>query len=250
MAVAALVVASAQAPCGGEVAALMAEASVHAADLDLPRAAERLRAAANRGCDEADVAALYVGGLVDAREAFRLGAPPESLEPVRQAMASLEALAGNQQGPAEIARLMLHAAAAAAQNERDELGLFLDSALRLESILHTANLPGAPVLSALEAAGDLWLQVHWYEEARRAYTDAVDRAGVSPRAVAGLARVAARLGDQAAACAGYRLLLDLWGARLKARRQGVPVDSTEPAEIAGARAYLAEPACRPDGTGR
>ncbi|MBI3049399.1 MAG: protein kinase [Acidobacteria bacterium] len=212
---------------GRDAASLMTEASVRATEFDLAGAAELLKAAAGRGDASARVAALYIGGLIDAREAFREGGPADALAPVRQAIAALEAMAQGRPGSAEIARLTLHAAAAAAQSERDEMSLYLETALEMESLQQVAGLPGAPLVSAAEVAGDLWLQVHRYDDARRAYTEAADRVGATLRILSGLARTARRLNDAAAACASYRRLLDAWG-----ERPGLPV------EIAEARAYI------------
>lgn len=223
LALAALLLAT-QAPCPLGAAALAGDAAARAAEFDLAGAAEQLEAATRLGCASTAVAALYVRGLVDAREAFRQGGAPESLTPVRQAIEALERLA--QGGPADIARLMLHAAAAAAQSERDEMRLYLESAAQMESVQRAAGQPGAPVVSAAEVAGDLWLQVHRYEEARQAYLEAAQQAGTTPRVLAGLARVAARLNDTASACAGFQKLVDLWGAR-----------PAMPAEIVEARMY-------------
>jgi hypothetical protein len=225
-----------QAPCPPEATGLVAEASVRAAEFDLPAAAEQLRAAVAQGCTTAEVAALYLRGLVDARKAFRQGGPPESLIPVRNAIVALDAIAQSRPGPAAIARLVLHAAAAAAQSERDEMRLYLDSAIRMETLQRAASQPGAPVIVAAEAAGDLWLQVHQYEDARRAYTDAAAQVGMTRRVTAGLGRAAARLNDAAAACAAYRTLLAQWEAR-----------QAEPPEISEARTYLRGRACTPAG---
>jgi hypothetical protein len=223
---------SAQAQCQAEATALVEDAAARAAEFDVAGAAGTLEAAVARGCARARVSALYMRGLVDARDAFRQGGSPESLAPVRQAIASLAGEAQNRPGSAEIARLMLQAAAAAAQSEREEMRLYLESALRMESLQRAAGQPGAPVIAAAETAGDLWLQIHRYEEARRTYVQASEQARLTPRTLAGLARVAARLNDTAAACAAFRQLLEIWGSR-----------PALPAEIVEARMYLMEANC-------
>jgi hypothetical protein len=212
---------------GRTATSLMTEASVRATEFDLAGAFELARAAATRGDAGAQIAALYLRGLIDAREAFRDGGPADTLAPVREAIASLQAIAKGRPGSAEIARLMLHAAAAAAQSERDEMSLYLETAVEMEMLQRTAGLTGAPLVSAAETAGDLWLQVHRYDDARRTYTEAADRVGSTLRILSGLARTARRLNDAPAACAAYRRLLDAWGGR-----PGLPV------EIAEARAYV------------
>jgi hypothetical protein len=198
-----------------------------AAEFDLAGAAKLLESAGLRGDLFAQLGAVYVRGLIYAYEASRQGGSPDSLMPVRQAIAWLELVANGRPGSAEIARLVLQAAAAAAQSERDEMRLYLDAAIRMETLQHAAGLPGAPIIPAAEVAGDLWLQVHRYDEARRAYDEAPGRAGSSLRILAGRARAARGLSDLTAACAAFRALLDAW-----APRAGVP------AEIAEAREYV------------
>ena len=182
---------AAQAPCPADAQALVSQAVARAQDPDLSSAADALRDAASRGCADADVGATYLRGLIDAKDAFRQGAPPESLVSVHNAIASLERIAQDKPGPAEIARLLLRAAAAAAQSERDEMALYLDQAERMDGLLRAAGQPAAPILSAAEISGELWLQVHRYEDARAAFTRAASQVGMTPRVVAGLARAAA-----------------------------------------------------------
>jgi hypothetical protein len=208
-------------------ASLLTDARERAAEFDLSGAAALLETAAS-GDTNAQVAMVYVRGLADAREAGRQGGSPESLAPVTQAIAWLGIVSAGRSGPAEIARLTLQAAAAAAQSERDEMRLYLESAIRMETVQRAAGMPGAPLVSAAEIAGDLWLQVHRYEDASRAYEDAAERFGSSFRTQAGRGRAARSLNDTPAACRWFRTLLDAWGAR-----------RGQPAEIVDARAFLA-----------
>jgi len=234
--------------CTGEGAALMRAASERAAAFDLAGAAERLAAAWKARCADADLPTIYVGGWLAAREAYRFGGSPESLNPVVTALSVLKAIsdgapwgapgllkstAPGTAASAEIAFFVLQAASAAAQSERDALSLLIEHAVQLESVRLAAGLTGAPIITAHEAAGDLWLQVHRYEDARRAYLRAAERVGATPRVTLGLARTAARLEDVGAACVEYRTLATAW------KRRG-----TEPLEISEARAFLREPACR------
>src|SRR5262245_47926335 len=131
----------------------LVEARARAVEFDLAGAATFLNAAAQRGDAGARTAALYIRGLIDAREASRQGGSPESLAPVREAIAALERIANGRPGSAEISRLMLQAAAAAAQSEREEMRLYLDTAIRMETLQRAAGMPGAPVIDATEAAG-------------------------------------------------------------------------------------------------
>jgi hypothetical protein len=208
-----------------DAASLLTEALVRATEFDLAGAAALLSGSSDR---DAQVASLYMRGLIDAREASHQGGSPDSLKPVRQAIASLEAIAEGRPGGAEVARLMLQAAAAAAQSERDEMRLYLDTALRVETLLRAADLPGAPLVPAAETAGDMWLQVHRYEEARAAYDEASLLYGSTLRTLAGQAQAARGVKDAASACSASRALLDAWGER-----------PGSPAEIVDARAYVA-----------
>ena len=138
---------------------------------------------------ETDVRAVYLRGWDAATEAARVGGSAESLAPVRQAIAELERLAGGAHGPAEIAAYVLRAAADAAQDERDEMALFLVHAIDLERTQLDARQPGAPGISAHEAAGELWLRVRRYEDALRAFERARSVIGTTPFIESGLARV-------------------------------------------------------------
>ena len=208
--------------------ALLIEAEGRAAAFDLAGAADLLRNAGRTDLD-AQVAGVYARGLIDAREASRSGGSVESLMPVRNAIGWLEIVASGRPGPAEISRLVLQAAAAAAQSEREEMRLYLDTAIRMEMLQRAAGLPGAPLITAAEAAGELWLQVHRYAEATKAYQEAAAGAGLSPRVLAGLGRAGRGANDVVAACAAFRALLDEWEGRAEL-----------PAEVADARGYVME----------
>ncbi len=210
----------------------MRSAEQAARRLELRVAAERATAAAGSGCVEAVTAAWYLGGLLAAREAYRDGGSAESLAPVRAAIAALEQIGGGIAGPAEIGRVTLLAAAAAAQSERDEMAVFLDFALRMEALQLAAGQPGAPGVAAHEVAGDLWLQVHRYADAARAYEEASRRIGDTPRVWLGRARAAARLELSAASC-GY------YGAFIAAFRSDRPGAD----EIVEAERFRLAPAC-------
>ena len=212
---------------GRDARSLIAEAIVRAAEFDLPGAMELLRVTAARGDAGSEVGLVYLRGLVDAREAFEDGGTVADLTPVYGAIEALATLSQGRRGSAEIARFVLQAAAAAAQSERDEMRLYLETAMQMELIQSAAGLPGAPLVSATEIAGDLWLQVDRYEEARQMYDDAADRVGPSLRNMVGSARASGRLKDVLAACTSYGGLLETWGSRPGA-----------PAEIAEAQTYI------------
>ena len=222
-------VALAQSPCADHVA-LMSVAADRAAVFDLKSATTRLEEGIE--CPEIAVSYWYVNGLIAARDAYRYGGSAESLEPVKVAIKQLESRSAGSSA-AEIARVVLQAASAAAQSEREEMGLLLEHALTLEKQARAAGQPGAPIVSASEVTGDLWLQVHRFEDARRAYVAASAQVGSTRRTTLGLARTASRLGELPAACEHYRLLVSGW-----------PKSGGEPSELGEARTFLRRAECR------
>jgi hypothetical protein len=218
--------------CAGSSKTSIAAAQARAEAFDLSGAVESFAAASAAGCSEARLAALYLRGLIAAREAYPFGGSPESIAPVERALAELDREPLRSAGEREIVRFVLQAAIAASQSEREEVALLIDHAIDLETQRRSAGLSGAPVLTAVEVAGDLWLQVHRYDDARRAYARAADRVGRTPRVVLGLARAAVRLFDWPTACAEYKALVAGW------RSAGQPL------EIGEARTFLRDPMCR------
>ena len=88
------------------------------------------------------------------------------------------------------------------------------------------------MLSAHEAAGLFWLQLHLYDEARRAFDIAGQRVGQTPQVFLGLARAAAGRKEMPAACEQYRRVVAWWKERVGA-----------PPEIVEARAFIKQPPC-------
>jgi len=231
-----LTLALGQAACA-DSAALLAAATERAAVLDLQGATARL--ASVRQCADTAVPYWYLQGLIAAREAYRAGGSPESLAPVKAAIEQL-AMRAAEMPSAEIARVVLLAASSAAQSERDEMGLLLVHALDLEQKQRSAGLPGAPMVTAHEVAGDLWLQVHRFDDARQAYMTALEHVGPTKRVMLGLARTALRQKDVAGSCVQYRKLVGAWPPRA----------GGDPPELAEAAAFLRRPECRMESTPR
>jgi len=229
-----MLAASAQPGCSPDAMAAVNRAAMLAAEFDLAGASAALEAESLGGCETARVAIRYARGLMAAQEAFRQGGSFESLAPVRQAIDGLDAISKGRPGDAAVARLVLQAASAAAQSELDEMRLYLESAIQMESLQRAAGQPGAPLVSAGETAGELWLQLHRYDDARRAYVEARAQTGGTARVLAGIGRAAQRLRDTDTACAAFRELLESWGAR-----------PARPFQIAEAQAYVAD--CVPPG---
>jgi len=219
------------APCQGEAARHVAQARQLGDAFDLIGAADAYGAAVKAGCASVQATAIYLHGLVAARAADAQFGSASSLVPVKEAIAELELHAAAD----PVVRLMqavLRGAMPAAQHERLEMALLIDQMLRMESVQLEAGFQGLPVVSAHEAAGFFWLQLHVYDEAGRAFDLAARRIGRTPHVRVGLARTAAGRGDRTAACAEYADLMTWWANR-----------TATPPEIAEARAYLTGPSC-------
>ena len=229
MLLALLIVGLAQAAaCPDEGGVALRQAVALARGFDLPAAAERLEQPPLRGCAQVRVAALYLRALQSAREAYRTGGDAASLQPVTLAIATLEQLAATGDRHAELARVILMAAAAAAQSERSDMALLLDHALALEQRMVRDGNGGAAGVTAHEAAGDLWLQVHRFDAAVAAYVAAAELFGNTPRITLGLARTAVQMKQREPACRAYRMLVTDW------------TGASSGAEIVEARAFIAD----------
>ena len=144
------------------------------------------------------------------------------------AIATLERQVTTGDRHGELARVILMAAAAAAQSERSDMALLLDHALALERQMVRDGSGGAAGVTAHEAAGDLWLQVHRFEAAAAAYVAAAELFGNTPRITLGLARTAVQMNQREPACRAYRQLVTNW------------TGSGSVAEIVEARAFIAD----------
>jgi hypothetical protein len=97
----------------------------------------------------------------------------------------------------------VRAAVAAAQDERDEMNVFLGHARGLDRQLTGMRAPAVWPLPIDELEGELFLEVDRYDAAHEAYLRAIANGG-GPRAWIGLARANDRLGSTLAACDAYR----------------------------------------------
>ena len=219
--------------CRGDAARHVSEAIRLGESFDLSGAAAAYAAAERAGCESAAAAAVYLRGLVAGRVADANFASAASLLPLQLAVASLDRPA--QDDPvARVMQAVLRAAIPAAQHERPEMELRIEEMLRTESLQLEAKLQPLPVLSAHEVAGYFWLQLHLYDEARRAFEQAARRVGRTSHVLLGTARAAVGRRDPVAACEQYRQLISWWGIR-----------SGAPTEITEAREYLKQPQCSP-----
>jgi tetratricopeptide (TPR) repeat protein len=148
---------------------------------------------------EQEIQRIAMEGWTAARALAPKGGAVELLGPVNLRLRALDKYPHTSARYAETA---IRAAVSAAQEERDELRLFLDHARDLSRQMAVAGAPALWPLPIDELAGELWLEVDFFKEAREAYESAI-KIKPTPNAWIGLARASDRLGDTAAACRAY-----------------------------------------------
>lgn len=146
-----------------------------------------------------EVQKAAIEGWVAARAIAPKGGALELLGPVNLRLKALDALPGTAARYADVA---IRAAISAAQEEREELGVFLAHARDLSSTMALTGAPAQWPLPIDELEGELWFEVDRYPEARDAFQRAT-RLKPTPNALIGLARASDRLGDVVTACAAY-----------------------------------------------
>ena len=157
-------------------------------------------------------ALVYLRGLAAAQAAYAQGGDDASLAPVRAAIASVGGARARWATWPRLSVSSLRAAVAAAQSERDEMSVLLAQALQVERAPGRTRPRRGAARHAHEMAGELWLQVHRYDEAAAAYRVARGSTADSPRITAGLARALARQDQVPQACEEYRRLTAQAGA--------------------------------------
>jgi tetratricopeptide (TPR) repeat protein len=146
-----------------------------------------------------EVQRVATEGWAAARALAPKGGALELLGPVNLRLRALDGLPGL---AARYADTAIRAAVSAAQEERDELGVFLAHARDLSDTMALTGAPAQWPLPIDEMEGELRFEVDQYAEAREAYQRATK---LKPTANAwiGLARASDRLGDVVGACAAY-----------------------------------------------
>ncbi len=162
------------------------------------------------GCAELAVATPAWAGWMAAVSAARLGGSAEALSGVRAQVAALGP-PGPGASHSAYATSLLQAAAVAAQDEREELQVWLEHARDLAAQRTLAKEQARWPLPVDLAEGELWSRVHDYELAEASYERAL-AARDSALGWRGLARARDRRGNQTGACAAYRRALDLVSA--------------------------------------
>jgi tetratricopeptide (TPR) repeat protein len=155
-------------------------------------------------CGAVKLSRAALVGWVEARKLAPAGGDKQLLGPAMRAIEELEAL---KTGPlaidAEYAQVAIRAAIAAAQDERPELELLLTHARDLTERLAARGRRATWPRPYNLLAGELWLEVDRYDEARSAFERAV-RAEESAIALVGLGRTLARLNRHDEACQAFR----------------------------------------------
>jgi pimeloyl-ACP methyl ester carboxylesterase len=197
-------------------AAAAAQAVLSGALQDLARAddgaaAERLRSGTvdPGGCDEIGVAALAMDGWVEARRLTRVAGAPDALSRMREVLTRLQTVRGSRPPTALTSQLaayadaVLRAAVAAAQDERDEMQVYLAHARSVAESLRLARVERPWPLPIDLVDGELWLEVDRFAEAAAAFERLVE-GRFAARASLGLGAARERLDDLSGACAAYR----------------------------------------------
>jgi len=159
-------------------------------------------------CRELAVASAALQGWLEARRLATVGGAPDQLGGINQVLKRLEALriSGTPTSLtvqlASYAEAVLRAAVAAAQDERDEMQVYLGLGRDLSVSLALGAQARLWPLPIDEVEGELWLEVDRFVEARAAFERAA-AAGRGARGTIGLALTADRLKDVPAACAAY-----------------------------------------------
>jgi len=199
-------------PCAdGTVRAVLADARRDLDRADDGGAARRLqRAAAEHGaCHELGLGALVVDGWVEARRLALIGGAPDALARMHDTLARIEAVRAARPATAILAQMaayadaVLRAAVAAAQDERDEMQVYLAHARTLADSLALAGVTRPWPLPIDVAAGELWLEVDRFADARDAFARVAD-AALAVRVALGTGRAFEQLKDGSAACVAYR----------------------------------------------
>jgi tetratricopeptide (TPR) repeat protein len=105
----------------------------------------------------------------------------------------------------EAAALAAHAAGDAARAVTE-----MDAAVSIEDAIDSLSQPPYPIIPAHELYGSMLMEMGKPAEARQHFEQTLRRTPGRPKAIAGIARAAAAMGDTAAARAHYTRLIEMW----------------------------------------
>lgn len=196
------------ADCGPEARGALQRAGADVDAADGESAARRLREAytADPSCAALATASWAWHAWLSASQARTVGASPEALTPVREALDVLEPGGRSTTLESAYAAAIAHAAAAAAQYERDEMRVWLEHAAGLARRLPPGERPW-PMAPGV-AEGELWLTLDDPAMADAAFQRALAD-GDSAVALRGLGRARAGGDNMPGGCGPYRRALAL-----------------------------------------
>ena len=208
-------------PCPPAVDAGLAAAAAAVAHDEVDAALARLEALAAPGCREWAVAVASLRGWRVARTAGATGGTAEALAGATAAREALAAL-GPAVSEAAYAHALVTAAVAAAQDEREDLQVWLDHAHDLARRLSAGRDQPRWPLPVDAAEGELWFDVDDFELSEAAFARALAAPAPGQALWRGLARARDRRGNREGACAAYRRTLDVAtpGSALAAEARG------------------------------
>ena len=156
-------------------------------------------------------AGWYAKGIGAARAAWP-GGTPWKIDIARAAARRLDELARayGRRSLVEVRRLGILAAVAAAQEERDEMTVVLRHATEIADSFGPEQPVPALAIPFHELAGDLWLQVHRFADAKREYAHSVTRHPGRARSWYGLTLAAAQADDWSTVRIAATQFLTLW----------------------------------------
>ncbi len=104
------------------------------------------------------------------------------------------------------------AAARAAQADRnfDDAMASMNQAAAIEDSIYALSQPPYPPIPAHEMYGNMLMEINRPAEAEKQYTEALERTPGRPKAIYGIARAAAALGDSKTAAKRYTQFLSAW----------------------------------------
>jgi tetratricopeptide (TPR) repeat protein len=105
----------------------------------------------------------------------------------------------------EAAAVAAHAAGDAAGAVRE-----MDAAVAIEDSIDSLSQPPYPIIPAHELYGSMLMEMGRAADARKHFEEALRRTPGRPKAIAGIARAAAAMGDAATAATQYSRLIEIW----------------------------------------
>lgn len=195
--------------CGPDAETALAASAAAVDRGDFAAAIEALEARSDdrAACPLLALATASLRGWLAAIAAGDRGGAAEALQPAQAALDALASAAAGPPSAGAYAAALLRGAVAAAQDEREELQVWVEHARDLSERLGAGREAPRWPLPVDVAEGELWYLVDDFELSEAAFTRALASPPETPFAWRGLARARDRRGDRRGACAAYRRTL-------------------------------------------